>query len=150
MPAAALSDESRAVVRRFFAELWNNGNLNVADELIDMDAVNHDPAGPRLGMGPEATKRLVTMYRNAFPDLVLQTEHLFAESRMVAIHWISSGTHRGEFEGIPPTGKRVEWSGVDLLAFDGGKISAARFSSDLLGLLRQLGVTSRAQYDAQV
>lgn len=53
MPAAALSDESRAVVRRFFSELWNNGNLNVADELIDMDAVNHDPAG----LGSEWARR---------------------------------------------------------------------------------------------
>src|SRR4029453_566193 len=122
MPAAAPSEESRAVVRRFFAELWNKGNLNVADELIDMDAVNHDPAGPRLGMGPEATKRLVTVYRNAFRDLVLQTEHLFAESGMVAIHWISSGTHRGEFLGAAPTGKRVLLHGISILQFDRGKI----------------------------
>jgi predicted ester cyclase len=107
MPATALQDESRAVVRRFFTELWNKGDLSVADELIDVDAVNHDPAGPRLGMGPEATKRLVKIYRSAFPDLMLQTEQVIAEKGMVAIHWVSSGTHRGEFLGAAPTGKRV-------------------------------------------
>jgi steroid delta-isomerase-like uncharacterized protein len=146
MPAAALSDESRAVVRRFFTEIWNNGNLNVADELIDMDAVNHDPAGPRLGMGPEATKRLVTMYRNAFPDLVLQTEHLFAESGMVAIHWISSGTHRGEFLGAAPTGKRVLLHGISILQVDRGKISEVYTNWDTLSLMRQIGKPDLGEY----
>ena len=138
MPAAALSDESRAVVRRFFTELWNNGDLSVADELIDMDAVNHDPAGPRLGMGPEATKRLVTMYRKAFPDLILQTEHMIAERGMVAIHWISSGTHRGEFLGAAPTGKRVLVDGISILQVDQGKISEVFTNWDTLSLMTQI------------
>lgn len=145
MPAAALSDESRAVARRFFAELWNNGDLSVADELIDIDAVNHDPAGPRLGMGPEATKRLVTMYRNAFPDLVLQTEHLIAESRMVAIHWISSGTHRGEFLGAAPSGKRVLVDGISILQVDRGKISEVFTNWDTLSVMRQIDAPKAAE-----
>lgn len=145
MSATALSDESRAVVRRFVAELWNNGNLSVADELIDIDAVNHDPAAPRLGMGPEATKRLVTMYRRAFPDLLLQTEHLIAESSMVAIHWISSGTHRGEFLGAAPTGKRVLVDGISILQVDRGKISAVFTNWDTLSVMRQIGAPAVAE-----
>ena len=139
MPAPALQDECRAVVRRFFAELWNKGDLSVADELVDVDAVNHDPAGPRLGMGPEATKRLVTIYRQAFPDLTLQTEHVIAEKGMVAIHWISSGTHRGEFFGAAPTGKRVLLDGISILQIDRGKICEVFTNWDTLSLMRQIG-----------
>ena len=139
MPAGTISDESRAVAWRFFAELWNNGDLSVADELIDIDAVNHDPAEPRLGMGPEATKRLVTLYRRAFPDLILQTEHLITEKGMVAIHWVSSGTHRGEFLGAAPTGKRVLVDGISILQVDRGKISAVFTNWDTLGVMRQIG-----------
>ena len=139
MPAAAMSEESRAVARRFFTELWNKGDLRVADELIDIDAVNHDPAGPQLGMGPEATKRLIKLYRNAFPDLELQIEHIIVDNRMVAIRWVSSGTHRGEFLGAPPTDKRVLLEGISILQVDRGKISEVFTNWDTLSLMRHLG-----------
>jgi steroid delta-isomerase-like uncharacterized protein len=138
MPAPALSDEPRAVVRRFFADLWNKGDLSIADELIGVDAVNHDPAGPSLGMGPEATKRLITMYRSAFPDLVLETEHVIAESRMVVVQWISSGTHRGEFLGAAPSGKRVRVNGISILQIDRGKISEVVTKWDTLSLMKEI------------
>ena len=139
MPVAALQDDTRAVVRRFFAELWNKGDLSLADELIDMDAVNHDPAGPALGMGPEATKRLVTIYRTAFPDLILQTEHLVADKDTVAIRWVLSGTHRGEFFGTAPTGKTVQLDGISILQIHRGKIAEVFTHWDTLGLIRQMG-----------
>lgn len=135
---AALSDEPRAIVGRFIAELWNKGDLSIADELVDVDAVNHDPAGPGLGMGPEATKRLVTMYRDAFPDLVVQTEHVIAENSMVAVHWVSSGTHRGEFLGVVATGKRILVDGISILQVDRGKISEVFTHWDTLGVMRQI------------
>ena len=137
MPAPALQEESRAVVCRFFMELWNRGNLKIADELVDVDAVNHDPAGPGLGMGPEATKRLVSIYRNAFPDLTLQTEHLVVEKEMVAIHWVSSGTHRGEFLGTAPTGRRVVIDGISILQIEKGKIAEVFTSWDALNVMKQ-------------
>ncbi len=144
MHATTISDESRAVVCRFITELWNNGDLSVADELVDIDAVNHDPVESRLGMGPEATKRLVTLYRRAFPDLILQTEHLIAEKGMVAIHWVSSGTHRGEFLGAAPTGKRVLVDGISILQVDRGKISAVFTNWDTLSVMRQIGFPKKA------
>ena len=139
MPVAALQDDSRAVVRRFFAELWNKGDLSLADELVDIDAVNHDPAGPTLGMGPEATKRLVTIYRKAFPDLILQTEHLIADKDTVAIRWVLSGTHQGEFFGAAPTGKPVQLDGISILQIHRGKIAEVFTHWDTLGLIRQMG-----------
>jgi steroid delta-isomerase-like uncharacterized protein len=145
MPAAAMSEDSRAVARRFFTDLWNKGDLSVADELIDMDAVNHDPAGPGLGMGPEATKRLVKLYRNAFPDLELQTEHIIVDNQMVAIRWVSSGTHRGEFLGAAPTGKRVMLEGISILQVDRGKISEVFTNWDTLSLMRQIGSQDAAE-----
>jgi steroid delta-isomerase-like uncharacterized protein len=139
MPVAALQDDTRAVVRRFFAELWNKGDLSLADELVDMDAVNHDPAGPALGMGPEATKRLVTIYRKAFPDLILQTENLIADKDTVAIRWVLSGTHQGEFFGTAPTGKAVQLDGISILQIHRGKIAEVFTHWDTLGLIRQMG-----------
>lgn len=139
MPATALSEDPSAVVLRFFAELWNKGNLNAAEELVGIDAVNHDPAAPMLGMGPEAIKRLVTIYRTAFPDLTFQTENVIAEKSMVAVQWISSGTHRGEFLGAPPTGKRVLINGISILQVDRGKIAEVFTNWDTLGLMRQIG-----------
>ena len=137
MPATALQEESRAIVRRFFTELWSNGNLTVADDIVDVDAINHDPAGSGLGMGPEATKRLVTMYRNAFPDLMLQPEQVVAEKGIVAIHWVSSGTHRGEFLGAAPTGRRVQIDGISILQLERGKITEVFTRWDTLNLIRQ-------------
>lgn len=62
----------------------------------------------------------------------------------VAIWYTAEGTQRGEFDGVLPTGRRVSWTGVDLLRIDGGKIGEARFLSDALGLLRQLGAAPPA------
>lgn len=137
MPATALQEESRAIVRRFFTELWSKGNLAVADDIVDIDAINDDPVGSGLGMGPEAIKRLVTMYRSAFPDLTLQTEQVIAEKEMVAIHWVSSGTHRADFLGAPPTGRRVQIDGISILQIERGKIAEVFTTWDTLNLIKQ-------------
>ena len=138
MPATALSEDPSSIVRRSFTELWNKGDLNAADDLVGIDAVIHDPAAPMLGMGPEAMKRLVTIYRTAFPDLTFQTESVIAEKSMVAIQWVSSGTHRGEFLGAAPTGKRVLINGISILQVDRGKISEVFTNWDTLGLMKQI------------
>jgi len=139
MPATVAIDESRALARRFIHELWNSGNLNVADALFDQDVVNHDPATPELGMGPEAIKKLVKLYRSAFPDLILQAEEIMAERDLVAIRWSSIGTHRGEFAGVAPSGKRAATTGITLLRIYRGVITEVFTNWDALGLMKQIG-----------
>jgi predicted ester cyclase len=77
----------------------------------------------------------------AFPDLHVVADDIMAEGSKVGLWYTVEGTHRGEFEGIAPTGKPAKWSGVDLFTIENGRISQVRFLSDLIGLLRQLGAT---------
>jgi steroid delta-isomerase-like uncharacterized protein len=142
MPATAAIDEGRALARRFVHEFWNNSNLSVADILFHQDAVNHDPATPNLGMGPEAMKRLVTIHRTAFPDLIMQIEEMIAERDLVVIRWSSLGTHRGEFRGVTPTGKRVSTTGITMLRVYRGVITEVFTHWDALGVMRQIGAAS--------
>jgi len=74
-----------------------------------------------------------------FPDLYVTIDDILAEGSKVGIWYTVEGTHRGEFEGISATGKRVKWSGFDLLTVEHGKVLEARFLSDFYGLMTQLG-----------
>src|SRR5262245_19650933 len=95
-------ESNKALVRRFVMEVWNEGNLALADELVH-------PAYDisEVGQGPEAVKRVVTVFRTAFPDMNWSIENLVAEGEWVAVRLMLHGTHRGEFRGIAPTGRRV-------------------------------------------
>jgi len=86
-----MSEQNKNAVRRLFDELWNKGNLPVADELIGANYTHHDPSTPDVGRGPESEKKRVTLYRNAFPDLRLTVEDLFAEGETVVARWSCRG-----------------------------------------------------------
>jgi hypothetical protein len=64
-----MSEGNKFVIRRSFEELWNKGNLSLADELFDPNYAHHDPSTPDVGRGPEGEKKRVALYRTAFPDL---------------------------------------------------------------------------------
>ena len=88
-------------------ETFSSGDVGVADELLDPQAVNHDPALPaaiRSLRGPETFKRTVSMYRTAFPDLQMIVDDAMADGDKVALRWHAEGTHRGELQGLAPTG----------------------------------------------
>lgn len=128
------AQRDKAVVERFVDEVMNAGNLAAADELIDPDHVNHDPTAP------EGVKELISMYREAFPDIRFHTGEMFADGEgRVAHRWTFTGTHQGEMMGVEPTGKKVEVSGVEINHLRDGRISASYTVSDALGLMRQLG-----------
>lgn len=139
MSAAVLADQTKAIARRLFDELWNKGNLAAADELIDANCTHHDPATPDIGTGPAAQKNLVTMYRSAFPDLSVNVHDIIGEGNIAAIRWTSTGTHRGELFGIAPTGNRITITGISLLRTDRGKVAESWGNWDTLGLMRQIG-----------
>src|SRR5688500_5684626 len=105
MSAALSPDNNKALAQRAIEEIWNRGNLAVADELYAVDAPHRDPAMPDQATGPEGIKQAATTYRNAFPDLHLEIEDLIAEGDQVVTRWRSTGTHKGELNGIQPTGK---------------------------------------------
>jgi steroid delta-isomerase-like uncharacterized protein len=130
----ATTERNKALVRRWIEEGFNKQNLTVVDELFaERFAVNGQV------IGREGLKKSMARHLGAFPDLHVTIDDIVAEGSKVGIWYTVEGTHRGDFEAIPPTGKQVKWFGFDLLTIEGGKIAEGRFVSDLLGLLRQLG-----------
>jgi steroid delta-isomerase-like uncharacterized protein len=135
-----MSEQNKTVVRRLFEELWNKGNLQVADEIIAPTYQHHDASTPDLGKGPEGEKKRVNLYRNAFHDFRLSIEDLYAESETVVARWSCRGVHKGELNGIAPTNKQFAITGVTICRFTNGKIVEGYVNWDALGLMRQLGV----------
>src|SRR5215204_336836 len=103
------AEENKALVRRFVEEFWNEGNATAADELMEIDAVIHMPTGEVVDL--DGLKSFVGTFRESFSDWHSSVEELIAEGDKVAERWTGRGTHRGELQGIPPTGKRVEVPG---------------------------------------
>lgn len=135
-----MSEQNKTVVRRLFEELWNKGTLPVADELIAPTYTHHDTATPDVGRGPESEKKRVTMYRNAFADFRLTIEDIIAEGETVMARWTCRGAHKGELNGIAPTGKQISISGVTVARVASGKIVEGWVNWDALSLMQQLGV----------
>jgi len=112
---------NKEIVRRFSDDVWGQGDLKAADEVLAVDLVEHNPL-PGQGAGREGHKQVVTLYRSAFPDLRVTTEDLVADGDRVALRWKADGTHLGELMGMAPTGKRVTLTGIDIVRIAGGRI----------------------------
>lgn len=135
-----LTKENEACARRFHMDIFQQGNLAAADELIASDFVWHAFGLPaELPRGPAGVKQVATMYRAAFPDLQIAHQDTIAAGDKVVIRWVVSGTHQSELMGVPPTGKRVTVTGIDIFRFVDGKLVEMWQNWDQLDLLQQLG-----------
>ena len=135
-----MSESNKNVVRRLFEEVWNKGNLQVADELFAPNYVHRDASTPDVGRGPESEKKRATLYRTAFPDIRFTIEDVIAEGETVIARWTCRGTHKGDLSGIAPTGKQFIISGVSIARFSSGKMTEGWVNWDALALMQQLGV----------
>lgn len=111
---------NEGVARRFFDVLWNQGELSIAEELIAADHVHH--IGDHELLGPEGVKGAVAWLRGAFPDLRFAIDDVMSDRDLVVLRWTATGTHLGVFDDLPPTGRRVQWTGTDWLRLRGGQI----------------------------
>ena len=146
-----LSAANEALAQRFHRDIFQAGNLAVADEILAPNFVMHAPGFPtELTHGPEGMKRLATATRTAFPDLQTTDEDTIAQGDKVVIRWTFRATHQGEFQGIPPTGKQVTFGGIDIFRVAGGKLVELWAEADNLGLLQQLGVIPAAEQSASL
>jgi steroid delta-isomerase-like uncharacterized protein len=135
-----MSEENKEKARRFIQESFNEGNLSLVDELFASDYVLHDPASSEEEIrGPEGMKGFVQMYQSAFPDTDLTVEDQVAEGDDVVTRWRGRGTHQGELFGVPPSGNRVEVTGITVDRFSGGKFAESWTNYDALGLMQQIG-----------
>ncbi len=135
-------EENKAVANRVWEEIWHQGKLSLLDELFATDFVRHDPNG-RVLRGVEQNRQFISSMRTAFPDLHYTVDDEIAEGDKVVVRYHFDGTHREQFMGVPPTGKRVTYTGILIYRFVGGKIAEQWTETDLLSFLQQLGVVPK-------
>ena len=136
-----MSEENKAVVRRFVEEVQNQHNLDPVDEIFDPDMVNHAVI-PGLPPGLSAVdefKMFYGMMITAFPDVHATIHSQIAEGDKVVTHKTFHGTHQGEFMGISPTGNHVEFDVIDIIRVANGKLVEHWAVADLMGLMQQVG-----------
>ncbi len=133
-----MSEENKAIVRRIVQEIWNGGNLDLADELITPDYVDN-VAGSGSPVGPEGFKDAVSGVRDAFPDFTITINDMISEGDKVALVWTFIGTHKGELMGIAPTEKLIEFDGIYLYRFKDGNLVERSGKRDMFKLMSQLG-----------
>jgi steroid delta-isomerase-like uncharacterized protein len=134
-----MSEQNKAQILRVIEEVYNRGDLGVVDELAASDLVIH--ASSQEIHGPEGAKQYVSGLRAAFPDIHFTVRDQIAEGDKVVTRWTARGTHRGEFQNVPATGKEIRLSGADIDRIIDGKVVECWAHVDELGLLRQLGAT---------
>lgn len=133
-------EENKVISRRYPLEVYNQKNLEVLDEIMDENIVNHWWK-PEVN-GPQAIKAYVSKNLNAFPDVKFTIEDQIAEVDKVVIRTTFTATHKGEFMGIGPTGKKVKVTLIIIFKLANGKIVETWAENDALGWMKQLGITS--------
>jgi steroid delta-isomerase-like uncharacterized protein len=135
-----MSDEAnKALIRRFYEEVWARGNLDVADDVFAGDYTRHDLRTGEAKPGPEGQKEIAAAFRDAFPDLTWQIDFLLADGDFVVGRWTASGTHLGSWAGVEATGRPMRFSGINVFRFSDGKVVEIWNHRDDLGLMEQLG-----------
>ena len=137
-----MSANVKELVRRYREELWNRGDLRIADEIIASNCAYHinDPISSRSGSGPEQAMKEVVTYHAAFPDLHITIEDLFAEGDRAMVRWTFQGTHQGNFCGMAPGRMKISVTGMDMYRVVDGKIQEYWMNWDTMGFMQQLGL----------
>lgn len=131
-------EQNKAIARREVEEIESQGNLALADELFASDFRLHFPGFPALDR--EGFKQVMSAFRTGFPNLTVTVEEQVAEGDKVVNRLRISGTQTGEFQGIPPTGRPVQFTAVSMMRLENGKLAEIWGQPDIMGLMQQLGV----------
>lgn len=145
-----LADENKAIVRRFYEELWNERRVEIAEEIIAADCVTHQLRGgvdddggmPRT---PEMIREHVAAWLAGFPDLQFTVEGLIAEGDRVVSYSRMRGTHTGVWLGIAPTGREVSLPMIVIQRIAHGKIAEDWVLVESLGFYQQLGLVAATE-----
>jgi steroid delta-isomerase-like uncharacterized protein len=132
------TEENKARYRRFYEEFLSKGNLSVVDELVDPNVVSHSPF-PDQEAGANGLKKAIQRFRQAFPDLHTKAEDILADGDKVVGRFTVTGTQRGEFMGIPASGKPITYEEIAIVRFKDGKIIEHWAVTDALAMMQQLG-----------
>ncbi len=136
---AKVEAENLAVVKSMW-EAWGKGDYEEYRKGLASGYVWIVPSGGANALPVEKTIEMGKLMRQAFPDVTFSIEDMFAAKDRVVTRFIMRATHRGEFQGIPATGKRIELCGIAIVRLENGKVVEEREDSDMLGLMGQLGL----------
>ena len=134
-----MSEENKALARRWAEDVMNQRNLNAVDKIYASDFVGHDSAMPEDVRGVEGAREFYSMYQSAFPDAEIIIEDQVAEGDKVATRWTGRATHQGELMGVSPSGNRVEVPGITISRIEGGKVIEEWDIYDALGMMQAIG-----------
>lgn len=130
---------NETIIRRYYNEVWNAGKLNVLDELLAKEYINHTPSTPHPPKGPEGLKPIVAAIRQAFPDLHYEIKDVIVNDTMAVARVIMTGTQTNSLFGLAPSGKKVSVNQITIEKIIKGKIVEHWRVTDELTLMKQLG-----------
>ena len=134
--------ENKALVRRFYEEVWDRGNFEFARDVFADDYVRHDLRPTHALPGAAGMAKIAADFRRAFPDARWRVDLVLGEDDFVAARWTATGTFTGQWGDVEPTGKSATFSGVNIFRFNqGGKVAEIWNHRDDLGLMEQVGVS---------
>ena len=131
--------DNKTLLRNTIEEIYNKGNLNLADELVSGNYVAHDSTTVNPGTGSNGLKNQVTTLRTAFPDLRLNIEELLQDADTVSARLTAQGTHKGNFLNIPATGRNIKTTGILISHVKNGKLTDSYINWDAVTVLQQIG-----------
>lgn len=132
-------EDNKDIIRRYFYEVINCGNMNAFGEFVAENVVGYDATDLEPKAGFESVKQVMMLFRTAFPDIECPIYDLLAEDDKVAVRWGLRGTHSSEFMNVPATGNTVDVSGIIIYRLKNRKIVEYWGNFDTLGLMRQIG-----------
>ena len=139
-----MSEENKALERRMYEEIFNKKNMAAIEQFYATDWVCR-PWPPGMPPGLEGMKQGMKLENKAFPDMQAKLEDMIAEGDKIACRWTATGTHKGEFMGIPATNKQVTVTGIHIDRIADGKIVETWNYSDMMEVMQQLGMKPRTR-----
>lgn len=132
---------------RLYHSVWDEHRLEYIDQVIAKTHALGDPTVSGRGVGPSAYRRQVERFLEGLPDLRLHVDETISEGDKLVVYWTITGTHRGEFLGVPSTNRRVSFSGMTINQIADEKILESTVIWDGLGLLKQFGIDLPVEYE---
>ncbi len=132
-------EHNKVLVQRYFTEVWNQGKLDVLDEILDHQYINHTPSVPDPPPGPAGLKPIVAAIRKAFPDLHYEIKELITNDSMAVVRTVVTGTQTDSLFNLPPTGKKIMVNQINIEKISNGKIREHWRVTDELTMMKQLG-----------
>jgi steroid delta-isomerase-like uncharacterized protein len=141
-----MAGENSALIRRWFDEVWNHGRMEAIDEMASPDVIGHGQAQHDTDVGLEEFRTFAKNLRRAFPDMTVTIDQIIEQGDKVVARWTSTMTHKGDFLGFAPSGKKATITGTSIQRISGGKIVEGWDNWDQLGLLVQIGAVPAAHF----